>query len=273
MNRYPAIAARRHQTVVDGMQIYSETAGAGAPVVLLHGLSGSTRWWARNIAPLARQFEVHTVDLAGFGQSRSAGPFQLAAAADMIARWMERVGLERASVAGHSMGGLVAAELAADHPGRVERLVLVAAALPALSLGSLADPCELLRRLPYLPFSFLDLLLPDLLRAGVPTVVGALRELLAADIRAKLGRIKAPTLLVWGDRDPLVPLSQAWLLARLVPCRELAIFKRVGHNPMWERPDSFNQLLAEFLGQGAATCADHEAPLRLPPPQRVRLAA
>jgi pimeloyl-ACP methyl ester carboxylesterase len=273
VSQFPRIATRPRQTVVDGLRIYSESAGSGPPLVLLHGLSGSSRWWARNIAPLAQHFEVHTVDLAGFGRSRGAGPFQLAAAAAQMAGWMEQIGIERAAVAGHSMGGLVAAELAADHPQRVERLVLVAAALPALRLAPFETPADLIRGLPYLPFSFLELLLPDLIRAGVPTVVSALAELLSADIRGKLTQITAPTLLVWGDCDPLVPLRQAWQLARLVPCHELAIFKHVGHNPMWERPESFNQLLVEFLAQNTPACAAPPALRLLPPTQRMRLAA
>lgn len=276
MKRNPGVAIRRRLLEIDGLKLYSEVAGAGPPVVLLHGLSGSTRWWSRNVGALARSFEVHTLDLVGFGQSKAARPFQLAAAAGVIAGWMDKAGLERAAVVGHSMGGLVAAELAADYPQRVERLALVAAALPAVGLdafGALATPGELVRALPHLPFSFLDLLLPDLLRAGLPTVVAALRELLATDISAKLNVIAAPTLLVWGECDPLVPLRQAWQLARLVPCHELAIFKGAGHNPMWERPDSFNRLLVEFLSDGEATCAAQENVIPLPQPRPMRLAA
>lgn len=271
--RNPGVSIQRRLVEVDGLRLYSEVAGAGPPVVLLHGLSGSTRWWSRNVAALARHFEVHTLDLAGFGQSKCDRPFQLACAADVLAGWMERAGLERAAVVGHSMGGLVAAELAADHPTCVERLVLVAAALPSIARDLLTGARDVVRGLPHLPFSFLDLLLPDLLRAGLPTVVAALRELLAADISAKLGRIAAPTLLVWGECDPLVPLRHAWQLARLVPCRELAIFKRTGHNPMWEHPETFNRLLVEFLGDGAQPWAAAEAPIQLPRPRPVRLAA
>ena len=73
--------------------------------MLVHGLSGSSRWWARNVGALAQRFRVHIVDLIGFGSSRDGHDFVLSEAADYLALWMERLEIERASVIGHSMQG------------------------------------------------------------------------------------------------------------------------------------------------------------------------
>src|SRR3954447_23730232 len=82
-----------------------EVAGAGPPVVLVHGLSGSSRWWRRNIGALTPHRRVYVVDLIGFGASRTRAPFVLAEAAGSLTRWMDQLELERVSLVGHSMGG------------------------------------------------------------------------------------------------------------------------------------------------------------------------
>src|SRR4051812_23367957 len=100
--------------------------GEGEPVVLVHGLSGSTRWWTRNIGALARGYRVYLVDLPGFGaMHRLRRHFVLAEAASWLVAWMEAVGLENAHLVGHSMGGYVCLQLAAQRPEVVCRLVLV----------------------------------------------------------------------------------------------------------------------------------------------------
>src|SRR5262245_44334445 len=125
------IAIEHRRAQVGPAVIHYQVAGAGEPLVLVHGLSGSSRWWGRNIGALARHFQVYMIDLIGFGASRNRHPFVLAEAAGHLIRWMDQLGIARASFVGHSMGGFISAELAADAPARVERLVLVdAAAMP-----------------------------------------------------------------------------------------------------------------------------------------------
>src|SRR5215212_10409562 len=106
-----------------------EVAGDGPPLILLHGLSGSGRWWSRNVPAFARSFRTYTVDLPGFGQSRRVRWSRLDDIADRIAGWVADEGLPRVHIAGHSLGGAVAARLAARHPDRIDRLVLVDAAI------------------------------------------------------------------------------------------------------------------------------------------------
>jgi pimeloyl-ACP methyl ester carboxylesterase len=131
-----------------------QVAGDGAPIVLIHGLSGSSRWWARTIEPLAERFRVHVVDLIGFGASRGGLHFVLDQPASYLAGWMKEIGIERAGMVGHSMGGYIAAELAADHPEQVERLVLVDAAALPFSQSIVQHGVSLIRALRHMRPSF-----------------------------------------------------------------------------------------------------------------------
>jgi pimeloyl-ACP methyl ester carboxylesterase len=241
------VATERHRVRIGPTSISYEVAGAGPPVVLVHGLSGSSRWWGRNVGPLARRFRVHVVDLIGFGASRGRQRFVLDRAAGCLAAWMDRLGLDRAAIAGHSMGGYIAADLAADFPDRVERLVLIAAAAGPFRTGRLRSVVGLARALRHLPPSFVPMLVADAARCGPVTILRAARELYASDITDKLVRITAPTLVVWGARDAAVPLELGRQLCRAIPGAEMVVIERAGHTPMWDRPDEFNRLMIDFL--------------------------
>jgi pimeloyl-ACP methyl ester carboxylesterase len=232
-----------------------KVAGDGPPIVLVHGLSGSSRWWRRNIGTLTPHRRVYMVDLIGFGASRARHPFVLAEAAGYLIQWLDQLELERVSLVGHSMGGLIAAELAADVPGRVERLVLVDPAALPLNPRLAIHALSLLHELRTISPSFLPVLLADTLRAGPLTMWRAARALMLADLRPKLAQIRAPTLVIWGERDALVPLAFAQQLSEHLRYEQLVVIKGAGHVPMWDRPQEFNRVLIEFLctDQGRTT--------------------
>jgi pimeloyl-ACP methyl ester carboxylesterase len=237
----------RRRIAVGAATIAYEVIGSGPPVVLLHGLSGSSRWWRRNIGPLAHYRCVYIVDLIGFGASRGRSRFVLAEAAGTLIHWLDLLGLARVSLVGHSMGGLIAAELAADAPGRVDRLVLVDPAALPFDPRLRTHAFRLLRELRYLSPSFLPVLLTDALRAGPATLWRATAALLGADLRPKLAQIRARTLLIWGEHDALVPLASAELLGQYLRYEELVVIEGAGHVPMWDRPQVFNGVLLDFL--------------------------
>src|SRR4051794_39932286 len=155
MSGQSRLRLERRRAEIRSATIAYEVAGAGPPVVLVHGLSGSTRWWRRNIGALTPHQRVYVVDLIGFGASRARHPFALSEAASFLARWLDHLGLERVSVVGHSMGGLIAAELAADAPDRVDRLVLVDPAALPFETGLVAHAISLVHELRYISPSFL----------------------------------------------------------------------------------------------------------------------
>src|SRR5215203_4982519 len=119
-----------------------EVVGCGPPLILLHGLSGSGRWWSRNVPVFSRSFRTYSVDLPGFGESRGVRWSRLDDIADRLADWLVDEGLSQAHIAGHSLGGAVAARLAARHPDRVDRLVLVNAAIRPHETRTIARPAH-----------------------------------------------------------------------------------------------------------------------------------
>ena len=242
----PAIATR--DVEVCGLRVRYQVVGSGEPVILVHGLSGSSRWWMRNIPVLAPHYQLYLVDLPGFGaMRRHRRHFVLTEAAAWLLAWMEALDLHQTHVIGHSMGGYISARLAAARPSAVRRLVLVApAGTPAgRSLPGYFIPLLLSGR--YAAPRFLPVLLYDTLRAGPRTVLRAGMALLAEDLRVHLEAITAPTLLVWGEYDPLVPHSIAEVLCREIRDSRLLILKGAGHVPMFDRPREFNAAILRFL--------------------------
>ena len=128
------------------------------------------------------------VDLLGFGRGRGQ-PFVLGEASGVLANWMDLLGLRRANLVGHSVGGYISLDLATHHPEQVERLVLVDALALAMGRTYLRHALNLLRALRYMPFNFLPVLAQDTWRAGPATMLRAIRAVLNADNRADLTRL------------------------------------------------------------------------------------
>ncbi len=248
MRETPEIRVSRYEAKIGGWPVRYEAAGKGEPVVLVHGLSGSTRWWSRNVSDIAGRYRVYLVDLPGFGKMRRLRRrFILAEAADWLSEWMDAVGLERAHLVGHSMGGYICLRLAASRPEAVRRLVLVAPAGVPTGRSMVGHLGPLLEAALYATPSFLPVLVQDAVRTGPATLWRVARELLAEDVREDLRRIGAPTLLVWGGRDPLVPPAVGDLLRAEIPGSRLLVLERAAHVPMFDRPKEFNAALLSFL--------------------------
>ncbi len=243
----PHVASRRVQ--VGRTRIHYRVAGRpdAPPLVLVHGYSASSSWWRRNIAGLAAGHRVYALDLAGFGRSWPKRRFSLSEAAHDIRAWMREMGLERADFCGHSMGGHICINLAAAYPEQVGRLVLVDAS--GLPLGG--DLRHLawrsVRASAHTRFSFAPILVGTSLQAGPLVLLTALHGLLDDDVQRVLGRIAAPTLVVWGERDVLVPLALGRALHAAIDDARLAIVSGAGHNVMYECPTEFNRLVLDFL--------------------------
>ena len=219
----------------------------GPPLVLLHGLAGSAAWWKRNLPALSESFRVTTIDLPGFGSSHPDARLILDEVPAQLAALIAELGIERAHVMGHSMGGLVAGGLAADHPERVDRLVLVDAGFLSFDPHLRHRVTGLLRTLPFTSPTILPTLLRDLARSGPVRMAGATAEILRKDWRHKLPAITAPTLVVWGEHDRVCSPRIGEQIAATVPGARLVVIRGAAHNPMWEKQPAFDREVLDFL--------------------------
>jgi pimeloyl-ACP methyl ester carboxylesterase len=230
---------------VDGRAVRYRVTGRGEPLVLVHGLAGSWRWWSPLLRPLSERRRLYAVDLPRPGRSVGA-----AALSAWLARWLDAAGLERVDLAGHSLGGLVAAELAARSSERARRLVLVAPAgipcgrrLPARALPLIGTLAALRGWLP--------MVVGDAVRIGPLGLVRGIAFVSTCDVTPELRSVRAPTLIVWGERDHLVPLRVAEQWQRALPRSRLVLLP-CGHVPMLEAPRELARSVLSFLDEERA---------------------
>ncbi len=261
----------------DGAQMHYLARGeSGDPVILIHGLMSSAHEWQKNIDALAQAHRVYAIDLVGFGfSSRILQPcYSLQYFAQSVREFMDALGLGRASLVGHSLGGAVALQFAYDYAARTDRLVLLA---PGIYLVKYAEPIRYAARVPYLPRALASLVLcnPRAQRVSLRNALGRVgrvdEETLsfrvratrvrgtvdalvamatsphASDLRLKIGEIKAPALVIWGDEDLAVPLRHGKRLVRELPHAELVILEGAGHLPNEEFPEVVNRAMVDFL--------------------------
>jgi pimeloyl-ACP methyl ester carboxylesterase len=266
-----------------GHPVTYHQAGEGPVLVLLHGITSSSRTWRAVMPALAETHTVVAPDLLGHGESaKPRGDYSLGAYASGVRDLLAALGHERATVVGHSLGGGIAMQLAYQFPERVERLVLV-------NSGGLGREVSLLLRSATLPGA--EYVLPLLCKPGVRNAAGALGGLLGrvglrpnndvagvAEGFASLGeddarraflhtvravmdiggqRVNAtdrlylaahlPTLIVWGERDPMIPAAHGRAAHELLPASRLEIMPGAGHFPFNDDPVAFVATLRAFM--------------------------
>jgi pimeloyl-ACP methyl ester carboxylesterase len=222
--------------------------GEGPAVILLHGLSGSSRWWSRNVSVLMKQFRVYVVDLIGFGSSNGQR-FALAEAPGAIMQWMEGLEEDSYTLIGHSMGGYIAASVAAQKPDQVNKLILVDALALPFGRTVLHSAWSLLESLPFVPIDFYPVLALDAFRAGPVTLLRAIRDIHQETRVLEMAQIRSKTLIIWGENDRLVPLRFGSAMHQQMPGAAFSLIHGAGHVPMWDKARDFNQQVVDFLGR------------------------
>jgi len=270
-----------HRVEIFGTSVnYSDIGEEGndRPILFIHGLGGQWQNWLENIPRFAQTRRVVSVDLPGFGLSdMPAEKITIEFYGRVVGELCEQLDLAPAVVVGNSMGGYVAAELAIQRPEHVERLMLVAAAgvsqmdvakRPILA-GARATTLVItdnvahqrwIARRPVLRHTVLSIvarhpsrLAPDITYEGLLKGTAkdgfetALRACLDYDLRDRLPQIGCPVLVVWGDKDAIIPVRDADKFVELIDGSRKVVMEDTGHIPMVERPGTFNNLLQEFL--------------------------
>ena len=255
------------------VRCYYELHGEGEPLLLVPGLGGNCRVWDPIAPLLADQFSLILFDNRGIGRSAARRkPRTLADYSADMAELLDVLRLDRAHVLGLSLGGIIAQRFAIDHPGRVDRLVLVSCTdrFSAYLLRITALLGHSLRRFPRRVFvqmmellctaplyldaneKQLDAEAEERCKAGVPArALGTqLRALLRSEVDPADYRITAPTLVVAGEHDALIPNCYARLMAGKISGSRFALVPGAGHNPMAEMPDVVLPMIAKFLRTG-----------------------
>jgi pimeloyl-ACP methyl ester carboxylesterase len=230
-------------------------AGLAEPLILIHGLSGSRRWWRYNLPALEAVRCVYVVELVGFGsvrrRQRSLGVQDAAA---LVAEWMDALNLTCATVIGHSMGGQISLRVAALRPDRVGRLVLAASSgLLHRAWWQVAAQLPLAMRRGRL--DFVPTILADGARAGLPNLIRSSRDLLRDDVTDILPQIVQPTLVIWGENDVLLPPALGRAIAAGIACSHFVLLPHAGHVLMVDSPYEFNREVLAFLAQPEPTAA------------------
>jgi pimeloyl-ACP methyl ester carboxylesterase len=265
---------REHFARAEGVRLHWTDMGEAAdkpPVVLIHGLNNSSLSWSQVAPRLAADRRVMMLDLPGHGRSeRPDAGYELDWYAHVVARWLQGIGVESADVVGHSFGGGVAQMLLLECPERIRRLVLVAAGGLGkgvgwwLRLASLPGVVEWLGQ-PFMavgtrlalraardgvtPQDILDLMRLNSQAGSARAFARSVRDVV--DWRAhELGQLP-PMLLLWGDRDGLIPIEQGRAFAESLEGAVFRTFHGAGHYLHNERPEEFVRVVREFLDDPA----------------------
>jgi pimeloyl-ACP methyl ester carboxylesterase len=260
--------------------VHVVTAGAGPPLVLVHGFGASTYSWRRVMPRLAESFRVIAVDLSGFGYTqrpRDRARYTREAQGELILAVMDALGIEKANLMGHSYGGGISLWIAWKHPERVRSLVLVDSSAPTYSYDRRSRTASFrpltalyLRTWVLRPssvrkallHSFFDdsLVTPELVeayweRVRIEGVIDAYYGL-TVPVRGPvdtvvLEEIRVPTFIVWGAEDELISVESGRRAAARMPNAEFTVIERTGHVPMEERPEELLRLILPFLERQA----------------------
>ncbi|MCP5057296.1 MAG: alpha/beta fold hydrolase [bacterium] len=259
------------------------TAGSGPVLLLIHGMAGSATTWRQVMPALAERFTVIAPDLFGHGRSeKPQGDYSLGAFACTLRDLMVALGHEQATVVGQSLGGGVALQFSYQYPERTERLVLVGSGglgqevNPILRFLSLPGAENVLRlacaapvrgaieslgsgaaRVGLRPAPVVEELWRSYASLGDDDARSAFMRTLRAVVDPSGQAVSAsnrlhmadevPTLIIWGDSDPIIPVDHAYAAHKSMPGSRLEIFPGVGHYPHCEAPQRFVELLYEFI--------------------------
>lgn len=248
--------------------LHYEVLGRGKPVILLHGWLGSWGLWQDTMIFLGRSFRTYAMDFWGFGESgKKRSTYRVTDFVSMVDQFMEQLGIQKAPLVGHSMGGTVSLMTAIQYPHRVEKVTVIGSPIVGSSLSWLL---KLFGRRPIayithhnlwalrLGFRILaplyskdphwpQMMNRDLSQTTLDSFLISIASLRETDLRPDLSKIQVPVMGMYGDRDIVVHPKQWQPLQAGVPHARIERFPTAGHFIMLDDPDSFRRQLFDFL--------------------------
>lgn len=265
---------------VGGVTLNYVEAGKGPVLLFLHGLGGSWKDWAANLPAFAANYQVIAIDFPGSGDSEQPeGEYSIEWLTEVVEKFLRERKLDGVSVVGHSMGGLVALNLAARPNSRVRKL----AVMDAVAIGDKAEflSYAMAKKImgPETRWESLEGALKDEFKSLIDSFIKDQKpktarkffqsvpknpftgnpflpmtpsvqmtaSIIDFDIRPKLPSIQQPTLILWGDKDPVAPTKDALILQKEIRQSTLVMIPHCGHSPMVEQPEAFNREVWKFL--------------------------
>jgi pimeloyl-ACP methyl ester carboxylesterase len=252
--------------------VHYETLGRGRPVLLLHGWLGSWVLWRNTIDILSKEFKVYALDFFGFGESTDrTADFSVNNYVQSVDQFMDRLGIIKAPLVGHSMGGTVSLAAAVRNPEKIVKVIVIGSPIQGSSLNLLLKlsgyrgTASVIWTTPALLKMFLSIYAHFIAHDGAALArmmvgdvskisadsffqsIGTLRE---TDLRGKISDLPMSILGIYGKQDKIVHPNQSKVLKENAPHSQIAWYENSGHFPMLDEPDRFHDTLRDFLHNG-----------------------
>jgi pimeloyl-ACP methyl ester carboxylesterase len=251
--------------IVNGFNTHYYEGGQGEPLIIIHGGGEGAGAWKHNIQVLAKNYHVFAPDLPGFGLSLTdLDSYAIPAVAEFVNQFSEAIGLSQFNLLGHSFGGGIVAHVALKYPHKVRKLVLVSSLclgkeiawwVRLSSVGHFNQICGksilgLYQGAKYLVNLFSDAVIRQPFSTASVQIGTEITNYARQTIvlQARLPGLLAPTLVIWGANDPIVPPEHAYQAGKLIPDCRVKVFANCGHSVYRENLKGFSTELAGFLG-------------------------
>lgn len=234
---------------IKGGLIHYEVFGRGKPLLFVHGWLGSWRYWMPAMEELSDRCRAYALDLWGFGDSdKSQERYTVAEYVELVAAFMEEMGIKQAALVGHALGGAVAVRFATLYPERVDRLMAVSLPLTgeAISLKALTtEESFLFGRLFGYPKEY-QTIRQEMKKTAQNAILRSAQSVMELNLLADIASLKVPLLIVYGQKDHIIDPAPARLLNSKATLRPMSMAE-ARHFPMLEERSKFNRLLRDFL--------------------------
>ena len=225
---------------IDDHSIHYVELGDGFPLVLLHGGANDWHSWEKNIEALAQRYRVIAPDIVGFGKSdKSKSVYSIDDFINYLGGFISALNIKRIHLAGHSLGGSIALEFACRYPDKVKKLIPVA----PFGFGRLSTWGYILGVVSYWGRKLV------FRKQTYPTLDLDYSQNGFKEFMEKLKKVEVSTMIVWGEKDPYLPVKQAYIASSVLPNSRAEVMPLCGHSPQSGDCDLFNKLVLGFLDE------------------------